>query len=111
MNWIEQLIGDYYKFLKEKTLISKIQGSDWVEISTPFTDIFNDTIDIYAKRQNGDILLSDDGQTIRNLELSGVEITRSAKRKALFESVLLNYGITFNNHELTTKTNVTEISV
>lgn len=105
MNQIEQLVNDYYRFLREKTIVSQIQGSEWVEISTPFTDVYNDTIDIYAKKQNGDILLSDDGQTLRNLELSGVEISRSPKRKFLLESILLNYGVSLQNDELITKAN------
>lgn len=105
MNNIDHLVNEYYRFLREKTLVSTIQGSEWVEISTPFTDVYNDTIDIFAKKQNGDIILSDDGQTLRNLELSGVEISKSPKRKSLLESILLNYGVSLQNDELLTKAN------
>jgi hypothetical protein len=105
MNPIEQLVNDYYQFLREKTLVSQIQGSEWIEISTPFTDVFNDTIDIFAKKENEHIILSDDGQTLRNLELSGVEIARSTKRKSIFDSILLNYGITLQDNQLMTKAN------
>lgn len=99
MNWIDQLLSDYYRFLKQKTIITEIPSSDWIEISTPFTDVFNDTIDIYAKKQNGKIILSDDGQTLKNLELSGVEISRSANRKEMLERILLNYGINLDNNK------------
>ncbi|GIV44048.1 MAG: hypothetical protein KatS3mg035_1171 [Bacteroidia bacterium] len=105
MNQIEQLVNDYYQFLREKTIVSQIHGSEWVEISTPFTDVYNDTIEIYVKKQNGEILLSDDGQTLRNLELSGVEISRSLNRKLLLDSILLNYGVNLNNGELIIKAN------
>lgn len=103
MNYIDQLLNDYYRFLREKTIVSQLPSSDWVEISTPFTDVFNDTIDIYAKKQNGRIVLSDDGHTMRNLELSGLEISRSPKRKELLEKILLNYGVKLDNRELTTE--------
>lgn len=99
MNWIDQLLSDYYRFLKQKTIITEIPSSDWIEISTPFTDVFNDTIDIYAKKQNGKIILSDDGRTLKNLELSGVEISRSANRKEMLERILLNYGINLDNNK------------
>jgi hypothetical protein len=100
MSWIDQLISDYYRFLKQKTIISETPLSDWIEISTPFTDVFNDTIEIYAKRQSEKITLSDDGKTLRNLELSGIEITRSPNRKEILERICLNYGVQLNNQEL-----------
>jgi len=105
MNQIEQLVNNYYQFLREKTIVTQIQSSEWVQISTPFTDVFNDPIEIYAKKENEFIILSDDGQTLRNLELSGVEMARSPKRKAILDSILLNYGVSLQNDELVTKTN------
>jgi len=100
MNWIDRLIDDYYRFLRQKTVITELPSSAWIEISTPFTDVFNDTIEIYAKKSNGKIILSDDGQTLKNLELSGIEISRSQNRKEMLERILLNYGIRLENKEL-----------
>lgn len=100
MSWIDQLINDYYRFLRQKTVITELPSSEWIEISTPFTDVFNDTIEIYAKKGNGKIILSDDGRTLKNLELSGVEISRSHNRKEMFERILLNYGVRLENKEL-----------
>ena len=37
-------MNDYYVFLKEKTLVTARNGSDWVEISTPFVGLFNDKL-------------------------------------------------------------------
>lgn len=105
MNQIQKLIDDYYDFLRKRTRVTEIVGSEWLEISTPFTNVFNDTIDIFAKRQNGDIILSDDGQTLRNLQLSGMEISKSGRRKSILESILLNYGVTLQENELIAKAN------
>jgi len=102
MNWINDLMNDYYAFLKEKTIITPNNTSDWIEISTPFTGLFNDTVDIYAKKEGNKIILSDDGNTLRDLELSGFEVTRSPKRKEILDSILINYGVRINNDELTT---------
>lgn len=103
MNWINTLMDNYYSFLKEKTLVSSSNSSDWIEISTPFVGLFNDAIDIYAKKDNNKIILSDDGNTLRNLKLSGFEISRSQKRKEILNQVLINYGVQINNEELTTE--------
>lgn len=94
---IESLINDYYTFLKEKTVIQSDGLSGWIQISTPMLDVYNDSIDLYAKQQNGNILLSDDGQTLRNLDLNGVSLSRSHKRKQLIKQILLNYGVHWNN--------------
>lgn len=96
-------MDNYYSFLKEKTLISTNNSSEWIEISTPFVGLFNDTVDIYAKKIDNKIFLSDDGNTIRDLELSGLEITRSQKRKEILDRILINYGVQINNDELVTE--------
>lgn len=103
MSWINDLMDNYYAFLKEKTLVKASDTSDWMEISTPFTGLFNDTVDIYAKKDGHKIILSDDGNTLRDLELSGLEISRSPKRKEILERILINYGVLINNGELITE--------
>lgn len=103
MSWMDIHINNYYQFLREKTVLREDTQSGWVEISTPFTGLFNDSIDIYAKKENDKILLSDDGETLRNLELSGVQLTRSPKRKELLDQILLNYGVRLERNELITE--------
>jgi hypothetical protein len=105
MNWINTLMDDYYAFRKEKTLITASNSNDWIEISTPFVGLFNDTVDIYAKKEGNKIILSDDGNTLRDLELSGLEITRSPKRKEILDRILINHGVQMNNEELITEAN------
>lgn len=100
-NWINELIDNYYDFLKGRTAIITETGSNWTVISTPFIGLFNDTLEIYAKKENGKILMSDDGLTLKNLELVGASLSRSPKRKEVLERILLTYGIRFNNNELT----------
>jgi len=100
MTWVDTAIHEYYNFLKEKTIILKNTQTEWFIISTPFVGLFNDTIDIYCKESNGIITLSDDGNTLHNLDISGVSITRSPKRKEIFEKIILNYGIQCNDGEL-----------
>lgn len=100
-NWINELIDKYYYFLKGRTAIVTETGSNWVAISTPFIGLFNDTLEIYAYKDNGKIILSDDGITLKNLDLVGSAISRSPKRKEILERILLTYGIQLQNDELT----------
>lgn len=97
MNWIENSIKDYYNWLREKTFVTNDELTGWSTITTPFLGLFNDNIEIYAKLDNGKLILSDDGMTLSNLELAGASITRSPKRKEWLEMIFLNYGITLND--------------
>ena len=90
--WIDAHIAEYYDFLKAKTVARELE-SGWTLISTPFLGLFNDTLELYCQRENGKILLSDDGYTLRQLELCGVSLTRSPKRKEILDGILLNYGV------------------
>lgn len=103
-NWIDNSISEYHKWFQDKTQILKDEMTGWYSISTPFVGLFNDTIDIYAKSDNnGQITLSDDGQTLVNLELAGTVVSRSPKRKEWLDMILLNYGITLaDGNELQT---------
>lgn len=101
-NWLDGLIDDYFDFLKANTIPVLNTGSEWAVISTPFIGLFNDTIEIYIKREGDKILLSDDGATSKNLEFLGVPLTRSPKRREALNRILLTYGIDYNDSELTT---------
>ncbi|HQF43511.1 MAG TPA: DUF1828 domain-containing protein [Ignavibacteriaceae bacterium] len=100
MNWIDELIEDYFKFLKSKTIVQTDEQSGWSVVSTPFLGLFNDTIELFIKKINGKILLSDDGRTFHNLDLVGTNISRSPKRRDILDKVLLNYGVSEKENEL-----------
>lgn len=100
MNWIEESIKEYYDWLRQKTTVTKDLQTGWSIIVTPFTGLFNDNIEIYARLDNGRVTLSDDGQTLSNLELAGASVLRSPKRKEWLEMIFMNYGITLVENEL-----------
>ena len=100
MNWVNSMIDDYYSWLREKTIVESSNMSDWYSIDTPFLGAFNDTIELYALKKNGSITLSDNGETLNNLELQGVSIQGSHKRREIIDNILLNYGLNQNDREL-----------
>ncbi len=104
MSWVDESIRNYYTWLKDKTSYYTDDKTNWSVISTPFYGIYNDPIDIYIKQdERGNILMSDDGETLTNLEQVGVSFNHSAKRKEWLNAILCNYGISLEDKELTTK--------
>jgi len=102
MNWIEDCISQYYDWLKNNTFINTNMDSEWVSVTTPFLGLYNDPIEIYIKRENDKYILSDDGATIKGLDLLGANISHSPKRKEWLSYVLQNYGIKLDGcNELT----------
>lgn len=110
MNWVNTYVNDYYNWLKEKTFIHKDSHTDWFLINTPFFGAFNDTIEIYAQKTGNTLRLSDNGETISNLELQGLHIQGSKRRRSILDTILLNYGITIENEELTIESNIENFS-
>jgi hypothetical protein len=103
MIWANTLINDYYIWLKNKTVIIPDAKTKWVAIQTPFIGLFNDTIEMYAQKQDSKIVLSDNGETFHNLDLVGSSLNRTGERRNIAERILLNYGIQLKNNELITE--------
>ena len=105
MNWLAEQEDKYYTWLRSKTYIPVGDESDWSLISTPFTGLFNDTLEIYAKKEGNKIMLSDDGKTLHDLELMGVSFSRSSSRRELLDRVLASYGVSNKSKELVAQAN------
>lgn len=87
---IRALVDEYHAWLREKTTLRQING--WTEITTPYIDRHNDRLQIYAKRQNGGYLLTDDGYVLQDLEQSGCRI-EGGRRQALLAATLNGFGV------------------
>ena len=94
---VQTLLEQYWEWLRNKTTLREI--SDYVEITTPCLDRHNDYLQIYAKRQNGELFLSDDGYILEDLELSGCKID-TPKRQALLKMTLDGFGVRKNQKAL-----------
>lgn len=95
---IRRLLDEYVAWLRDKTALRQI-GSDWVEITAPYLDRHNDCIQIYAARRDGGYLLTDDGNTLQDLQQSGCMI-ESAKRKTLLQMTLNGFGVQLSDGKL-----------
>ncbi len=99
---MKQLIDKYVQWIKEG--LSFRQIGEWTEITTPFMNHNNDLISVYVKKNGDRYYLSDNGQTINELSLSGVNIDRSEKRSQELTSILNGLGIKRERSELFTHT-------
>jgi len=91
---INDLVDKYVKFIKENISVDKIDNNTY-EIETPFLDRRNDFITIYAlfnKENENNILLTDSGYTLADLELSGLEFSTKKRNKEL-QTILNGFGV------------------
>lgn len=90
INEIQSLLDSYLKWLRDRTTLKQIDN--WVEITTPYLDRHNDYIQIYAQRSNGGFTITDDGETINDLETSGCRLN-SPKRQDILRMILNGFGV------------------
>lgn len=95
---IEKLLNNYTHWLKDKTVLKQI-NSGWVEITTPYLDRHNDCLQIYARRDNNGLLLTDDGYIINDLINSGCPLD-TPKRQELLKTTLAGFGVKIDQDKL-----------
>jgi len=97
---MKDLIEAYITWLKQKIDYREING--YYEVTTPFVNHINDYIQFYLKRDEKDhIYMTDDGETLNNLEMAGVDISSPARKKEL-DSIINGFGVLIKGNELTT---------
>lgn len=88
----EAIIREYLAWLRAGLSVAKVREGV-CEITTPFVDRHNDSLQLYLVREHGDYLLTDDGYTLANLEMSGVDLS-SPRRQRILRTILQGFGIT-----------------
>lgn len=94
---VQKLLDAYLAWLKDKTQLRQVD--DWVEITTPYLDRNNDYLQIYARKEQGSYLLTDDGLTIGDLEQTGCKLN-SPKRQDLLKMTLNGFGVQLQDQRL-----------
>lgn len=95
---IEHLIEDYTRWLQDNTQVRQVTD-DWVEITTPYLDRYNDYMQVYVRRRNGGFIISDAGHVIDDLEQSGCALD-SPKRQELLRVMLAGFGVRREGEQL-----------
>ena len=95
-----KIIDEYSKWIKDNSFTRDVRAGKYCAITTPFQDRHNDHIDIYvSETKNGQFLLSDDGDTISDLAMSGT-FPNTQKRKKVLETVINGFSIETDGEEL-----------
>lgn len=97
---LDDRLDAYWSWLRDETETRAIEGSDYIEIATPFLDRHNDYLQIYARPHNGTWHLTDDGYTLHDLKASGCDIA-TEKRAKLLNTILNRLGVSRDNDALT----------
>lgn len=96
---MDTLIKDYTDWLHAETDVFPAMG-EWKQIVTPFLKFNNDNIEVFFRTEmDGSVVYSDDQQTLRELEMAGLKLSKS--RKAAINKVLFAYGVQLQGEELT----------
>ena len=95
---IDALIDNYFKWLKDNTSTRLINDS-WSEITTPYLDRHNDCLQIYAKKDNNNIVLTDDGYIINDLISSGCALD-SQRRKEILNTTIKGFGVSLDDNQI-----------
>ena len=99
-----RFINEYISWLKENIIFQSV-NDNIVSITSPFLDRNNDNIQIYIKKLDEDnYILTDDGYTISDLEMSGFSFN-TPKRQNELNVLLKSFGISMRDDELTCEFN------
>ena len=86
----------YMDWLNENIEQAKIRDNLY-RITFPYLDRNNDHIEIYIKEEsNGSYTLTDDAETLGELEFSGFDIFSSEKKKEILNTTLRSHGISID---------------
>jgi hypothetical protein len=88
---IRALVDRYGSWVRDKSVLRDV-GDGLVEITTPYLDRHNDYMQVYVRRDEGNFMLTDGGETIDDLRLSGCEL-ETPKRKGLLSATLNGFGV------------------
>ena len=84
------LLGSHRQWLSDNTTFKVLDDS--VEINLPFLNRHNDYIQVYLVKNGDNFTISDDGETIDDLKLCGLEFN-SGKRQRLLRSAIIGFRV------------------
>ena len=99
---VNALLRKHIEWLSSELDVTRVNGNCY--ICTPYLNEANDYISLQvAGLADGRILLSDYGNTLADLDLSGLSV-RHGKRAEIFSGILAGFGVTEDQGHLTVKT-------
>ncbi len=97
------LIESYVEWLRNGLSVDSLENA--CELTTPFLDRHNDHLQIYAVKNDGVIVLSDDGYILSDLRTSGLDIN-TPKRQAVIDTVLNGFGVRIEGNKIVAEASI-----
>lgn len=96
----KDLLAESLKWYEKRFSIKDLKNAS--EIITPFVNHLNDRISLFVEiSDNNEIRLSDDGITLNELELSGIDLAVPTRQRIL-KDIMKNYDLQLNDNVLFT---------
>ena len=86
------LVATYLDWLRDNASERDLDGG-WKEITFPYLDRHNDFLQFFARQGHAGLLLTDDGNTMRDLKDSGCDLKAKTKRRGVAEKILRGVGL------------------
>lgn len=99
---IRALVDQYGSWVRDKSVLRDV-GDGLIEITTPYLDRHNDYMQVYVRRDDGNFILTDGGETIEDLRQSGCELD-TPKRKSILTAMLNGFGVQRDGDSLVVRT-------
>lgn len=96
----------YLNWLKGNIQQEKI--GNVIHLSLPLLDKNNDFIEIYILEENNSYILTDDGETLNELELEGIHLCKKTKK---LNQILKSYGVEQEKNELIIRCKFEELAL
>lgn len=100
---IQGYINGYLSFLKDHSREIAI-SENISKITLPFLDSLNDCTEIYIVKQNNEFIVTDNGETLSNLNFNGIAL-RGMARQNIFNRIINSYGVQIESNSLFIKAN------
>jgi hypothetical protein len=94
----QEVIESYLRWIRDNTVVTRADEGEMCVISTPFLDRHNDHLDVFLTKSNGIVKISDDGYTMSDLRMSGLEIN-SPKRESILRTTLNGFGVKLGEND------------
>lgn len=99
----KEIKDSYIEYIKENTHVNLLEG-DSQEVITPFVNTYGDGISFTIKYDGNYYILTDDGFTLWDLQLNGIDLTKKNKRHHLLKAILNYNGLELVGEEIIKKT-------
>ncbi|MGX7070406.1 DUF1828 domain-containing protein [Gemella bergeri] len=100
---ITEIKEEYMNYISKNTHMNLLAGDSY-EVNTLYTNAYGDGISFTIKYDGNHYILTDDGFTLWELQLNGIDLTKKNKRYQLLKSILNYNGLELSGEEIIKKT-------